>query len=66
MSLNSAWRHRREDYRCTAISDCPYRGQILLEKIKFMNVNQTDEEYDPGTEFEYVPDNGENGPDTSQ
>ena len=30
-----------------------------------MNVNQTDEEYDPGTEFEYVPDNGENDPDTN-
>ena len=48
--LNSAWRHRREDHRCEEISPCPYRGQILLEKRRFSNVNQIDEEFDPGSD----------------
>ena len=45
--LNSAWRHRREDHRCEEISPCPYRGQILLERRRFSNVNQIDEDFDP-------------------
>ena len=45
--LNSAWRHRREDHRCEEISSCPYRSEILLERRRFSNVNQIDEEFDP-------------------
>ena len=45
--LKSAWRHRREDHSCKEISPCPYRDEILLEKRRFSNVNQIDEEYDP-------------------
>ena len=48
--LNSAWRHRREDHRCEEISPCPYRGQILLERRRFSNVNQIDKEFDPGSD----------------
>ena len=47
--LKSAWRHRREDHSCEEISPCPNRGQILLEKRRFSNVNQIDEEFDPDT-----------------
>ena len=45
--LTSAWRHRREDHRCEEISPCPYRGQILLERRRFSNLNLIDEEFDP-------------------
>ena len=47
--LKSAWRHRREDHSCEEISPCPYRGETLLEKRRFSNVNQIDEKFDPDT-----------------
>ena len=49
--LKSAWRHRREDHSCEEISPCPYRGEILLEKRRFSNVNQIDQEFDPDRAF---------------
>ena len=45
--LTSAWRHRREEHRCKAISPCPYTGEILLERRRFSNVNLIDEQFDP-------------------
>ena len=45
--LKSAWRHRRENHSCEEISPCPYIGKILLEKRRFSDVNQIDEEFDP-------------------
>ena len=44
--LKSAWRHRRKDHSCTEISPCPYRGEILLEKRQFSNVNQIEDSQD--------------------
>ena len=47
--ITLAWRHSRENHRCEEISPCPYRGEILLERRRFSNVNQIDEEFDPDT-----------------
>ena len=44
--LNLALEHSRVDHRCEAISNCPYKGEILQKKT-FSNVNQVDEEYYP-------------------
>ena len=54
--LKSAWRHRREDHSCEEISPCPYRGETLLEKRRFSNVNQIDEEFDPNLDDDEDPD----------
>ena len=33
-ALNSALLHQQTDYKCPAMSDCPYTGKTLLEKRK--------------------------------
>ena len=64
--LNTAWRHRREDHRCEEISPCPYRGQILLERRRFSNVNQIDEEFDPGLDDDLYYDTTDDDEDEDE
>ena len=64
--LTSAWRHRREDHRCEEISPCPYRGQILLERRRFSNVNQIDEDFDPGSDDDGDSDTTEDDEDEDE
>ena len=44
--LNSAILHHQKDYKCPAMSDCPYTGKTLLEKRQLGDKDKEDENED--------------------
>ena len=45
--LKSALNHKHRDHKCEKTSDCSYSGKTLLEKRRFPEVTEIDEEFDP-------------------